>query len=168
MSRSWPRAGSDRKSRPHSVGNVQRAAELAEGLVAAASKRHMINHEMYALLRLSGYHLLLGDAERSAVAAHDALLAARGLNATILTTAIQLLGTVAALRGDAVRGARLFGYVTAWFAREEYNHVNLPIECTTVLVTTLDQQLARDEKERHQAAGASLSETAAIAEALLT
>jgi predicted ATPase/DNA-binding XRE family transcriptional regulator len=150
----------------HSVGNTERAAELADELVAAASKRRMINHEMYALLRSSGYHLLLGNTERAAKAAHDALLASRGLNSTTLTTAIQLLATVAVMRGETVRAARLHGYVTAWFAREEYNHVNLPAECTAMLTDALRVQLTADALQQHMAAGTLLSESAAIAEAV--
>jgi predicted ATPase len=152
----------------HSVGNTERAAELADELVAAANKQRMINHEMYALLSSSGYHLLLGNTERGAKAAHDALLAARGLNSTILTTAIQLLATVAVVRGETVGAARIYGYVTAWFAREEYNHVNLPAECTTMLTDALRAQLTPYELKQHIAAGALLSESAAIVEAVQT
>jgi predicted ATPase len=150
----------------HSVGNTERAAELADELVTAATKQRLINHEMYALLHSSGYHLLLGNTERGAKAAHDALLASRGLNSTILTTAIQLLASVAVTRGELVCAARIYGYVTAWFAREEYNHVNLPVECTTMLTDALRVQLAPADLEQHMAAGALLSESVAIAEAV--
>lgn len=150
----------------HSAGNTERAAELADELVAAASKLRMINLEMYALLRSSGYHLLLGNTERGAKAAHDALLASRGLNSTIVTTAIQLLAAVAVMRGENVRAARMYGYVTAWFAREDYNHVNLPAECTTMLTDALRVQLTPDELEQQMAAGMLLGESAAIAEAV--
>jgi predicted ATPase len=150
----------------HSVGNTERAAELADELVSSARKGRMINHEMYALLRSSGYHLLLGNTQRGAKAAHDALLASRGLNSTILTTAIQLLASVAVTCGEMVCAARIYGYVTAWFAREEYNHVNLPAECTTMLTDALRVQLTPDDLEQHLAAGALLSESVAIAEAV--
>ena len=125
----------------------------------------MINHEMYALLRSSGYHLLLGHTERAAQTAHAALLASRGLNSTILTTAIQLLATVAVIRGETARAARIYGYVTAWFAREEFNHVNLPDECTILLTDALSARLAPSDMEQYMAAGTLLSEAAAIAEA---
>jgi predicted ATPase/DNA-binding XRE family transcriptional regulator len=167
--------GSSLAALEHSVGNTARAAELTDELVAAATQQRLINHEMYALMRSSGYHLLLGNTERAAKAAHDALLASRGLNSTILTTAIQLLATVAVMRGETVRAARLYGYVTAWFAREEYNHVNLPgeynhvnlpAECTRMLTDALRSQLTSDGLEQHMAAGRLLSESAAIAEAV--
>jgi hypothetical protein len=151
--------GSSLAALEHSVGNTARAAELTDELVAAASKQRMIHHEVYALLRSTGYHLLLGNTERGAKAAHDALLASRGFNSTILTTAIQLLATVAVMRGETVRAGSHYGYVTSWFAREEYNHVNLPTDA-------LRAQLTPDHLEQHMAAGRLLSESAAIAEAV--
>ncbi len=150
----------------HELGNTERAAEVCDGLVAAARQRRMANHEMYSLVKSSAYHILLGNLDRADSAARDALLAARGLNSTILTSAIEQLAAIAALRGDAVRAARLHGYVDAWFAREEHNHVALPAACRDLLIDALETRLTPDEKARHVAAGALLNEASAAAEAL--
>jgi hypothetical protein len=70
------------------------------------------------------------------------------------------------MRSEPICAARIHGYVTAWFARGEYNHVNLPPECTTLLTNALHAQLTPGDLDQHMAAGARLSEAAAIAEAL--
>jgi predicted ATPase/transcriptional regulator with XRE-family HTH domain len=149
------------------LGNFERAAALSDELVAAARQRRMTNHEMYALVTSSSYHLLAGNTEQAKRSARDALLAARGINATILTTAIERLATIAAMRDDAVRAARLFGYVNAWFEREEHHHAALTDWCRDLLIASLDERLRPAEKEYHMLAGMLLSEESAIAEALL-
>lgn len=148
------------------LGNTERAAALSDELVAAARQQRMANQEMYALVKSAGYHILLADTERAEVAARDALLAARGLNSTILTSAIEQLATIAALRGNSVKAARLHGYVDAWFLREEHNYVNLPAACRERRIEALEKRLTPADMARHIAAGAVMSEAAAVAEAL--
>jgi predicted ATPase/DNA-binding XRE family transcriptional regulator len=150
----------------YSLGNVTRAAAICDELAAAARQQRMVNHEMHALVRSSGYHLLLGNIDRAGTAARDALLESRGINATILTQAIELLATVGALRGDPTRAALLYGYVDAWFSREEHNHTFMPAACRELLIVTLERLLTSSEKVRLIEAGALLGESAAIAVAM--
>jgi predicted ATPase/DNA-binding XRE family transcriptional regulator len=150
----------------YALGNIQRAATLSDELVAASRVRRLANHEVYALVKSAGFHLLLGDTKRARRAAHDALMASRQLNALVLRSAIQHLATIAALDGDAVRAARLHGYVDGWFGDEIDEQVNLPFACREILIARLDELLPFAEKANHMAAGALLSETAAIQEAL--
>ncbi len=151
----------------YALGNIDRAADISQQLVTAARQRRMAHNEMYSLVKTAGFHILRGDIGRADSAAREALLAARGLSSTILTSAIGLLATIAALRGDAVRAARLLGYVDAWFAREEHNYVALPAACRKILVDAIEAGLEPDERARHIAIGALLQDGPAATEALL-
>jgi predicted ATPase/DNA-binding XRE family transcriptional regulator len=148
------------------LGNVQRAAALCDELVAASRLRRLANHEVYALVKSSGFHLLLGDTERAERAARDALFASRQLNEIVLKAAVQHLATIAALHGDVVRATRLHGYVDARLGSETDNQVNLPFACRDILIASIDEHLTPAEKAHHMAAGALLGEEAAIGEAL--
>jgi predicted ATPase/DNA-binding XRE family transcriptional regulator len=149
-----------------SLGNIARAAALCDELVIAARARRLANHEIYALVKAAGFHLLLDNTEAAETSAREALLASRRLNSILRRSAIQLLATIAALRGELERAARLYGYVDAWSAREEDNQVNLPEACRANLVTVLSAHFAPAEMDRHMRLGAQLNEEAAIAEAL--
>ncbi len=150
----------------HTLGNLEKAAKISEELVLSARRARMANHEMYTLVRASAFNLLLRNLDRAEASARDALLASRGLNSTILTTAIQLLATVAALRAEAKKAARLHGYVRSWFDREEHNHVGLPVACRELLETSLAERLSPEEIQHFMAVGAQMTEANAIAEAL--
>jgi predicted ATPase len=148
------------------LGNLERAAQLCDDLVATARERRIAYHEMYALVGSAGFWLLLGEMEHARTAAQRALLAAREINATISAAAIQHLATISARRGDIVRAAKLHGYVDARFVRDDFSFVNVPGACRDLLVTTLDQGLSADEKTRYMRSGKLLSEADAAREAL--
>jgi predicted ATPase/DNA-binding XRE family transcriptional regulator len=148
------------------LGNVPRAAKICDELVASSRLSRVPNHEIYALVKSSGFHLHLGDVHRAQQAARDALLASRQLNGIVVAWAIQQLATIAALDGDVARAARLHAYVDASLGTDADYQVNLPFACRDILVATIDRELSIAEKAKHMALGALLGEDAAIGEAL--
>jgi predicted ATPase len=155
------------------LGNVERAADLCDELARAAQAHHLANHEIYALVKVAGFRLLLEEMSAAETRAREALLASCRLNygngpfiSILRRSAIELLATLAALHGDAERAARLYGYIAARAAREEDNQVNLPAACRATLLGRLKELLSPAEAGRHMRLGSLLSEGAAIAEAL--
>jgi predicted ATPase/DNA-binding XRE family transcriptional regulator len=156
-----------------SLGNLARAADLCDELALAAEARRHGNHEIYALVKAAGFRLLLGQTDVAGTRAREALLASRRLNygnglfiSILRRSAIELLATLAALRGEGERAGRLYGYVNAGAAREDDNQVNLPAACRATLVARLNELLSSEEAGRHMRLGSLLSDDAASAEAL--
>jgi predicted ATPase/DNA-binding XRE family transcriptional regulator len=155
------------------LGNLERAADLCDELALSARARRLANHEIYASVKTAGFRLLLGHMDVAETRAREALLASRrhnygnGLFISILRrSAIELLATLAVLRGEGERAARLHGYVHARATREEDNQVNLPPACRATLVWGLNELLLPAEAAHHMRLGSLLSDDAAIAESL--
>jgi hypothetical protein len=150
----------------YALGNLTGAVTICRDLGVAMQRRKAVGYEVYAHVHCAAYNLLLGQTEPADVFARQALIAARGFNATVVTCAVEILGAIAALRGRHTRAARLLGYVDAWFSREEHIYVNIPVACREMLRSLVDANLPAAMRDRHVAAGASISEDTAIAEAL--
>jgi hypothetical protein len=76
------------------------------------------------------------------------------------------LATVAACDGDARRGARLRGYVDAWYRTAGYERERTEQHIDELLTNALNEKLGPAEIEALAAEGARLSEDQAVAEAL--
>jgi predicted ATPase len=157
----------------YALGNLERAADLCDELALAAQARRLANHEIYALVKAAGFRLLLGQTDLAGSRAREALLASRRLNygnglfiSILRRSAIELLGTLAALHGEVERAARLYGYIETRAVREEDNQVNLPPACRATLVRQLKKLLSPAEAGRYMRLGSLLSDDAAIADAL--
>jgi predicted ATPase/class 3 adenylate cyclase len=148
------------------MGNPARALELV-GEVDVDIRLPRANLSAVTVLQNgAGYRIALGDIAGARTSARDALQLARGVFTLSFICSIQHLATVAARSGDARRGARLRGYVDAWFRSER--HEREPTEQLTyeILMTALREQLTDAEIEALAAEGAQMTEDQAVAEAL--
>ncbi|MGC1380677.1 MAG: adenylate/guanylate cyclase domain-containing protein [Candidatus Baltobacteraceae bacterium] len=147
------------------MGNSERALELASGIEPATRGSRIKRYVIFALQNGAAYRLALGDVAGARAAALESLRLSRGVSVQPVIINIQHLATVASRSGDPHRGARLRGYVDAWYRGEGYERE--PSEqCTyDILMTALSEQLSQPEIEAFAAEGALLSEDQAVAEA---
>jgi predicted ATPase/class 3 adenylate cyclase len=148
------------------MGNPSRALELASSIEAEPRGPHMKRFAFIALQNGAAYRLALGDIAGARTAAIDALQLARGAQAQHIMINIHHLATVAAGSGQPHRGARLRGYVDAWYRSEGYEREPTEQRVDDILMTALTAQLSESEIEALAAEGAQLSEDHAVAEAL--
>ncbi len=148
------------------MGNPNRALELASSIEAEPRAPHMKRFVFVALQNGAAYRLALGDIAGARTAALDALQLARGAHAQHIMINIHHLATVAAGSGQPHRGARLRGYVDAWYRSEGYEREPTEQRVDDILMTALTAQLSESEIEALAAEGAQLSEDQAVAEAL--
>ncbi len=148
-----------------SVGNFGPALEHAERALAAARRVHSQHREISALTTSAGCRVALGDVEGARLTASEALTLAQDAQPLEAAVAIQHLATVAALQGDAARGARLQGYVDTWYRREGCERDVTESHTYEMLTEALRARLREDELAALAAAGARLSEEQATAEA---
>jgi predicted ATPase/class 3 adenylate cyclase len=148
------------------MGNANRALELASSIEAEPRVPHMKRFVFIALQNGAAYRLALGDIAGARTAAIDALQLARGAQAQHIMINIHHLATVAAGSGQAHRGARLRGYVDAWYHSEGYEREPTEQRVDNILMTALTAQLSESEIEALAAEGAQFSEDHAVAEAL--
>jgi hypothetical protein len=144
------------------MGQHARALELVKP-IETESHRHFA---LYWLVNGGAYRIALGDIAGARIAAHKALRLARGVNVAEATFAMQHLAIVAALHGDARRGARLRGYVDASYRIVNYELQGTDRRTFDILMTALHEKLSDAEIESLAAEGAQLSEDQAGAEAL--
>jgi predicted ATPase/class 3 adenylate cyclase len=148
------------------MGNPARALELVGEVKADVRLPRANLHAVSVLQNGAAYRIALGDIAGARASARDALQLARGVFTLSFICSIQHLATVAAGSGDARRGARLRGYVDAWFRSER--HEREPTEQRTyeILMAALRKELTDSQIEAFAAEGAQLSEDQAVAEAL--
>lgn len=148
------------------TGDVAEARRLA--VEALSTARRMLDRRSQAsiLANLSAYALATGNVVEAHADAREALWYSRGAYRNYSTMAIQDLGAVAALRGDARRAASLLGYVDAWYRGEGSEREPTEERSYEILMAALRQNLIETEIERLAAEGAQLSEEQACAEAL--
>ena len=149
-----------------SAGNPERALEYAEAAALAAHRVRVKRLEITARANAAAYHLALGNVDGARSAAAQALALARGAHSMDAAIATQHLAAVAALRGESRRGARLCGYVDAWYRSEGCERDLTERRTYEILVAALRERLAEDEIEAFAAEGAALSEEQAALEAL--
>ena len=148
------------------MGNFDRALELARPIEEEPRRPHMKRFIFVALQNGAAYRLALGDIAGARTAALDALQLARGADALHIMLNIHHLAAVAARSGQPQRGARLRGYVDAWYRSEGYEREPTEQRVDEILMTALRAQLNESEIEALAAEGARLSEDQAVAEAL--
>lgn len=148
------------------MGNSKQAVELACAVQDETSGPRTETHAILARANEAAYRLALDDITGARVAAREALRRGRGAYEQAATIAIQHLATVAALSGDPRCGARLRGYVDAWFRSEGYQREPTERRIYEILTTALQERLNDAEIEALAAEGAQLSEDQAVAEAL--
>jgi predicted ATPase/class 3 adenylate cyclase len=148
------------------MGNPARALELANAIEATEQGPSGKHNRCIALGNGAAYRIALGDLAGARVAALDALRLARGAFLVTATIAMQHLATVATLSGDPRSGARLGGYVDAWYRSVGCEREPTEQRTYDILMTALHRQLGDGEIDALAAEGARLSEDAAIAEAM--
>jgi predicted ATPase len=115
----------------------------------------------------AAYRIALGDLTGARDSAREGLRMARqARHEQLVAVALQHLGVLAGLGGDARRGAQLLGYVDA-----QYSALGMQREPTEQcgydqLIATLRETLSADELAQLAAEGAAWSEDQAVAEAL--
>lgn len=149
-----------------SAGNAERALEFAESAALAAHRVRVKRLEITARANSAAYHLALGNVDGARTAAAQALALARGAHSMDAAIATQHLAAVAALRGESRRGARLRGYVDAWYRSEGCERDLTERRTYEILVAALRERLDEAEIEAFAAEGATLSEEQAALEAL--
>ncbi|HET6277013.1 MAG TPA: adenylate/guanylate cyclase domain-containing protein [Candidatus Cybelea sp.] len=147
-------------------GNAAGALELVEAIEVQTHGRRTDLTRIQALVNGAAYRIALGDIPGARSVARDVLRLARGVQLFHATIAIQHLATVAALSGDAPRGARLRGYVDALYRNTSFERELTEQRTYEILVTALREKLSDAEIESLAAEGAQLSEDQAVAEAL--
>jgi predicted ATPase/ribosome-binding protein aMBF1 (putative translation factor) len=148
------------------AGDVPQALEFAE--MAAAGARHVRSRhrEATALTNLAAYKIAVGDTEGARRDAAQALTLALGAQPIGAAIAIQHLATVAALGTDARSGARLRGYVDAWYREEGCERELTERRSYDTLMSALRARLGDPEIEALAQQGARFSEEEAAVEAL--
>jgi tetratricopeptide (TPR) repeat protein len=148
-----------------SAGNPARALEFAQAAAAAAGHARAKRVEISARANAAAYQLVLGDIDGARAAAREALALARGAHPMDAAIATQHLATVAALRGDAASGARLRGYVDAWYSSQGCQRDLTERRTYAILMSALRERLSGAEIEVLAAEGALLLEEQAVLEA---
>jgi predicted ATPase/transcriptional regulator with XRE-family HTH domain len=148
------------------ANHIERALEFADAAVAAARRIRSRHREATALVNSSAYRLTLGDLNGAHADARDALALSRWASSLEVAAAIQHLATVTALRGDAGRGARLYGYVDSWYRSEGCERGVTERRTREILMAALHEKLTAAEIDSNSAEGAQLSEEEAVTEAL--
>ena len=145
----------------------ERALEFADAAVAAARRiRSRGGRLSMALVNAAAYRLTLRDVEGARENAREALALAGSASPIEVAAAIQHLATVAALRGEVERGARLQGYVDAWFNAEGCERDVTERRTADILTAALRESLSEGELTELGAEGARFSDEEAADEAL--
>jgi len=147
------------------AGNVARALALGEEAAQTCAKLGDITKQAGVLVNIAAYRIVAGDVAQARIAAAEALEV--GLLAEVaffVTLAIQHLGTIAALSGDARRGAMLLSYADRWLKAEGVER-ELTERRTRELGMSAASQALGTELSELTSRGAALSEDEAVAEA---
>jgi hypothetical protein len=148
------------------AGDSTRALEFAREAASAAQLAHVKRLEIAARANAAAYELVLGNIEGARGSAREALELARGAHSMDAAIAIQHLATVAARTGDAISGARLRGYVDAWYRNEGCERDLTERRTYELLMTALRERLSEAQIEALDLEGSALSEEEAALEAL--
>jgi len=148
------------------AGHFEQAKEFAEMAIDAARRLHSGHREAIALTNSAAYRIALGDLEGAHQTAQKALALARKVQPLNAAIAVQHLATVAALNGDARKGARLRGYVDARYRDEGCERGLTERRTYEMLTECLQARLSESEIATLAAEGAALSEEQAASEAL--
>jgi len=144
-------------------GNMARAAALLEE--AAERQRAESSNPAIVLCDLASARLVLGDVAGAVAAVRDALelLRSEPENAWL---AIWHLATIAAIRGEPERAARLIGFAKAEFARRSRPPDFIERASSDILEASFATQLSSDAAGMLEALGSRLVAHEAFAEAL--
>jgi predicted ATPase/class 3 adenylate cyclase len=149
------------------AGDPRAALEVAEA--AAATFRRFRNpaHEGNVRANIAAYQITMGNLDGAFTSAREALSLAQKAQTTFgASAAIQHLATLAALRGDVRRAARLLGYVDASFCNEGYEREHTERRIYEILMTALRERLTGSEIKALAAEGAFLTADQAADDAL--
>jgi tetratricopeptide (TPR) repeat protein len=159
ISQCWPRLSHVE----YAAGNVQRALEIAEGMLT--SELGSVALVAQQALRIVGsLRLLLGDVDGAVESARELLNHAR-YSDMCLNYACDYAAAVAALRGHAMAAARLVGFVRVREERAGFRPGLVRKAADDLLRSTLARQLSEDVITSASAEGTRLTEEEAIVEA---
>jgi predicted ATPase len=148
----------------YKIGNAARALELVSAIKTEIPRGPI---RAIAWANSATYKIVIGDIAGARIDAREGLRLGRGTSWLTTASVVQTLATVAALGGDPRRGARLRGYVDAWYLSEGHERGELAeARSYEILVTALRERLTEAEIDALAAEGAQLSEDQAVAEAL--
>ena len=149
------------------AGNARHALAVVGEAILFYQKHRNVMREANARANAAAYRLALREIDEAEFEARTSLVLARQMQSTHqIAVAIEHLANVAAARGDPRLGARLGGYVDAWYAREGFEREWTEQQCYELLAKTLRETLPDAEIARYMKEGAVLSEDDAAAEAL--
>ncbi len=148
------------------AGNLPEAMRLVDEAIGTLHRLRSSGREALGRINAAGYLLALGDADGARETARTALLEAQRLQMSSVTFAVEHLASVAALKGESERAARLLGYVDAWYRNAGYAPGPTELKSREILVEAIKRQLSSDQIEAEQRVGAALTEEKAIQEAL--
>jgi predicted ATPase len=118
-------------------------------------------------MNIAAYRIALADLAGVRDAARDGLrLARQARDEQLIAVALQHLAVLAALNGDARRGAQLLGYVDARYTAQGMQREPTEQWGYDKLMTTLRETLSEAEVAQLSAEGATWSEDRAVEEAL--
>lgn len=149
-----------------SKGNAVSALAIVRSVEAERRGRQLKSYDKTMLANAIAYCIALGDLREACRRGRELLSLSRGTTVHF-GYAINGLATVAALSGDARRGARLRGYVHALFRREGLDPGRTEQFISNRLKSALRKSLSSAEIESLAAQGANLSEEQALAEVSL-
>jgi predicted ATPase len=143
------------------AGNFDRALSLAQDMLASdvTSIKEMITLEAYGFLAC--IQLYLGNLDEAELAARKQLELARGDE----SMALEYFATIAAMRGEVSKAARLNGFVHTLLAEEPLLGFSYQ-RTDRLLYASLREQLSEHEIASQEAAGSTLPVSQAVAEAL--
>jgi tetratricopeptide (TPR) repeat protein len=148
------------------AGNLSEAIVMCRRARDAHGKLGNNRSSACAADLLAALYVLAGDPEAARIAASDALaLLENDRHPMFFTEAIEHLGQVAALAGDASRGALLHGYAGSALAKLAHARNRASQACCDGTAERLIEALGAAEFTRLSAAGAALTEDEALAEA---
>ena len=145
------------------TGNVERALEIAEGMLTSELGSESMVAEQ-SLRIVGSLRLLLGDVDGAAEAVRELLEHTRHNN-MCLNYACDYAAAVAALRGHATAAARLLGFVRAREERAGFRPGLVRKAADELLRSTLARQLTEDVIASVGAEGSRLTQDQAIVEA---
>jgi hypothetical protein len=148
------------------TGNTPRALELVSEIRAEGPGLYSFTSVITLLVDSAAFKIALDDIAGARIDAREGLRLARGAEPFLSAAAFQRLATVAALSGDPHCGARLRGFVDAWYRSGGSEREPMEVRMDEILMTALRGQLTDAEIETLAADGSQMSEDQAVAEAL--
>lgn len=148
------------------AGNLERAVTLNDEATLTAERLGDLVIQTVMLCNGAAYRLLSGDLAGAGAAARDAMELAMVVDINLYATmALQHLGALAAMTGDARRGAVLLSYTDHWFSGEGFERELTEQQTYDRGMEAVHRSVSPDELGELLARGAALSQEAAVAEA---